>query len=263
MFKNQCQQTGAYLQKKHDIPLSEYGFRAVQTADGSWTLQSLKSDSELMHHSGGAVAETIYIYGHGLGEAIAQKKSDLGLINILSVGLGIGINEMVAAGILLQKKIPFEKTNLQSLEVQPFLIEQWRNFVNDVELVSELISVYSENLNQVAKQLSVSTEEIKLYLKNAYQNCWCVEGYLTADFSPKQPAQVIFFDAYSSKSNPDLWEESFLTEFVQRSASTPSVFSSYASKSNLQRALQSNGFQIKKRIGFSGKRECLFAVKGE
>ncbi len=251
------------MQKKHDIPLSEYGYHRVQTADGSWTLQSLLPDSELMHHSGGAVAETIYIYGHGLNEFTSRRKSDKDFVNVLSVGLGVGINEMVAAGIFLQQKIPTTRTKMQSLEVQPFLIDQWQTFVTGGENVSEMYSVYAENLNQVARQLSVAVTEIKLYLKDAYQDAWSAEGHLTPEFRPVEKAQVIFYDAYSSQTNPELWDESFLTEFLRISSASQSLLSSYASKSTLQRALKANGFKILKRSGFSGKRECLFAVKDE
>lgn len=251
------------MQKKHEIPLFEYGYRPVQTADGSWTLQSLQADSELMHHSGGAVAETIYIYGHAVNEFVEQKKSDTGSFNILSVGLGIGINEMVVAGVFLQKNIPSENTKIQSLEVQPFLIQQWQNYVMDGELISEMFSIYQNNLEQVAKQLAVKATDLKLYLKKAYQNDWAVDGHLSTRFFPKQRAEVIFYDAYSSQTNPELWDESFLIEFLKRSAADRCILSSYASKSTLQRALKANSFKIQKRIGFSGKRECLFALKDE
>jgi hypothetical protein len=78
----------------------------------------------------------------------------------------------------------------------------------------------------------------------------------------KNKYAIICYDAFSSKTSPHLWEESFLQRFFQTLAAPISCVSTYACTGALKRSLKSNDFTLDLRHGFSGKRQCTFARKG-
>ena len=75
-------------------------FIFVTTADGSPTLRfrldNGASESEAMHSLKGALSETQYIYGTAMELALAQGFAP----KILSLGLGIGYVEILAAAVI-------------------------------------------------------------------------------------------------------------------------------------------------------------------
>ncbi|HEY1079562.1 MAG TPA: hypothetical protein VGE46_05675, partial [Bdellovibrio sp.] len=77
----------------------DIGFETEITEDGSFSLRQLESvdpskyKGESMHHSGGACAETLLIYGTPIRE-ILQK---ITRPNFLIIGLGMGYIEMTIA----------------------------------------------------------------------------------------------------------------------------------------------------------------------
>ncbi len=70
-----------------------------------------------------------------------------------------------------------------------------------------------------------------------------------------------FFDAFSSKATPGLWNEEFLNQFLLRAPGKPCVFATYASTATLKKALKTAGFELKDQLGFGGKRESTRAYR--
>src|SRR5690606_23006497 len=96
---------------------------------------------ESMHHSGGAWEETQYIYKPVIDWVKNQQISEPGF---LSVGLGLGYNEM-----LLVKEYPEGGFRLLSFEVVPELRDFFVNWIYGKELHPAVAQVYQDMAERI------------------------------------------------------------------------------------------------------------------
>ncbi len=230
------------------------------TADGSPSLRYRDAeavDSEQMHHSGGAASETIYIYGEAIKEA--HKKCSPDQLNYLVLGLGLGYIEIL---ISLLSDLGFKR--LISFEKDEELIKAFKAW-----LESPQPAVYDEVYSSLNQKLT-SKIEVRINKENFKTT---LQSFLYQDRFHLYPAlddahkvdphkyHVICYDAFSKKTNEELWTFDFLDSFIQNYCDEFCVFSTYAKTGDLARALKKNGFHILKRKGFSNKRDCTLAIR--
>lgn len=244
----------------HSFSQDEFPFEWVKTRDGSWTLKPNAVDSEWMHSLAGAYTESQYIYGEALRQTLqlfkAQNLQDQDF-NILSIGLGLGYVEWIAALECLKMGINFR---IHTFESEDSLKQKFLSELQKEEAFSYLqqafVSDYPLDLWQQA--LELFKEDIsKGHLLN-------LDGALTdASFDHLTfKAHIIFYDAYSSKTQSELWQSDFLKNFLQHFAHTDlCTFCTYAATSELKRILKQQDFQIQKKKGFAYKRESTLAVR--
>lgn len=226
-------------------------FEILTTADGSPSL--MPKGSEPMHSSKGAFSETLYIYGHGIQQSYQLTDST----NTLSVGLGLGYNELLWASFCISKKI--NNSFLYSFESVPYLSNSFIKWLGDSP--NELTNTYDKILNLFSEEFKVEPEVIKAFLKSQHNNNFFIHSSLTSTNNTSKKFNCIFYDAYSSSTSPDLWEEPFLLEFISNYTDSTCVLSTYAATSRLTKSLAQQGFQVKKRKGFGFKRESTFSIK--
>jgi tRNA U34 5-methylaminomethyl-2-thiouridine-forming methyltransferase MnmC len=209
---------------------------------------------ERMHHSHGALSETLYIYG----EALKRAQLFLTPLRTLSVGLGLGYNEVLIAAFALRHGMSLQK--VVSYEQEAFLVQ---NFMRALHMEpSELDQAHSQVIEKMAQHFALDPMDIRQQLLNwSADTTWMVEGRWDSNFSPPAPFEVILYDPFSAKMNPDFWSEDNLHLFLSRWCAESCVFSTYAARGVLTRALRSHGFQVDKRPGFSGKKDCTFAIR--
>jgi len=240
------------------------------TSDGSPSLifeKNLEPESiyaEKMHHSLGAWSETKYIYLPAIEVAadcdVFQDKT----ISVLSLGLGLGYNELMTLALELKRKSLGHPVNFQvhSYEV---LSELRRNFLD--QLQSGQSQAYSDCyrwiFENIAKDFSIEIEDLKRMGRERIQSGeLLLLGSFPDSLPPKQEYEVLLYDAFSKKMSPELWEESFLFETLGRHCAKDCVVSTYAATGALKRSLLGLGFKKILRPGFSGKRDSSFYVRG-
>ena len=239
---------------------SEIGFEVEITGDGSPSLRLLQAiddkteKGESMHHSGGAAEETELIYGRVIHECFNHTPEP----HFLSVGLGLGYVELtIAREALLKRNLNF---SIESFELVPelkFLFQAW---LKGESLSSEIQNVYDLMAQSVLKTHFLELKNLKSLLneKQAQQR-WRLQGPLLAQSPFLSLAHGILFDAFSSKTSPDLWTEEFLVDFFTRASANDSVISTYACRGTLKRALKQSAFAVQIREGFKGKRNSTLA----
>jgi tRNA U34 5-methylaminomethyl-2-thiouridine-forming methyltransferase MnmC len=79
------------------------------------------------------------------------------------------------------------------------------------------------------------------------------------DFTSKQQYDVIYFDAFASARQPEMWELAVISHVISF-LKPGGVFVTYAITGNLKRMLKALGLNIEKVPGAAGKREMLRAV---
>ncbi len=236
------------------------GFQVEITNDGSPTLKQ-HALGESMHHSAGAASETWYIYGSVMQtvfEQIATMDSEH-CIQICNVGLGLGYTEMVWAILAADKN-----TTLDSFEIVPELESYLLNWIIETNpspseiytkvaasLIAECKTDKTLTLYDLQKRMQQQTHESKLKFHSDVMM-----------FKESKKWNIICFDAFSKKTNSELWSPEFLNYFLDQFAADDCVFTTYAATKSLKDALKLHGFTDTNRPGFSGKRESTLAVRG-
>lgn len=250
--------------ESHIYPIPR-GFELITTEDGSPTLHFEPNEEgapESMHNRRGALSESLYIY-HEAMSFVTQKHWPL---SVLSVGLGLGYNELILSAHLVRLgALPSHSAYLESFEREDWLRESFVRWVLD-EFPSQAASpwkaTYETILKMVSRQFEVKDQDVKEQLQQMHQRGqWKVRGELEKETSFSRPFSCILYDAYSSHTNPELWDQGLLEELIKKAADKNCAFATYARTGNLNRALRENGFLIEERAGFKGKRHSTFAIK--
>jgi tRNA U34 5-methylaminomethyl-2-thiouridine-forming methyltransferase MnmC len=229
--------------------------RPFVTLDGSPTLVEVRPDGyeEKMHHSGGALTESLYIYGHGLERALGWDKP----VRVLSVGLGLGYNEWIT---LAATRARGRLESMVSFEARDDLREGFRRWVLDQ---APSAFPFAQTLDAVARLYDLSAEHLLAAARSALkEQRWQLLGKFPEEIANVERMNVVFFDAYSKKMQPELWTESTLIQaFATPRLDRQCVFVTYAATGSLNRALAHLGFKRESRPGFQGKRDSTFALR--
>lgn len=239
-------------------------FQIEITQDGSPTLRLMDSSGlgESMHNLKGAFSETIYIYLPTLQTAFQWQEPET---RLLSVGLGLGYNELLTAAYSL-KNFPNHPWCLLSYETKDFLRSNFMSWLDGIprttQTDSELFGVYDVILDLVSREMNVPQAAVRNQLKRmAAAKTWIICETLRPSEDPPFRAHGIFYDAFSSQTSPELWNESNLDQFFIRFADFPCVLSTYAATGSLKRALKKADFKVEFIPGFGGKRQSTSAVR--
>ena len=227
-----------------------------------------------MHSLLGAKSETFQIYaGPVLAQIAKWQASETGPdeYRLFNLGLGLGYTEWLILGGLFQMEIPVESVRWTTFETESSLVGAFLG----VSLAGSAADLGGKGLNaifasvfsEICKTGGLDVAEFRSYLGQLIKS-----GRLQVLNKPfdkraaaqgaKAPFHFVLYDAYSGESQPELWEEELLMQFLQTSAAEDHcLFLTYASKGSLKRALRATGFQILPTPGFGGKRESTQAIR--
>jgi len=234
----------------------KHHFEKVLTEDQSPTLRWLASDNqETMHHRGGAYSETQQIYGEPLREILAA-----GGRSAISVGLGLGYNELLVAVEALRHQIAPPDFFLLSYESEDILKEEFQLWLSDQahsEIYDEVWSYFSRETNSPLKK------EVQNWLVEALKHkTWILESALAPEFQVTRKFECILYDAFSSKTSPHLWQEEFLEKFWREAGAENCLVTTYACTGALKRSLKAAGFELILPPGFQSKRNRTMGRRG-
>lgn len=232
----------------------ENQYRHITTEDGSPSL-SLPPTWEPMHSLEGAFSETLYIYQPTVEAALKNAIKPV----FLSVGLGLGYNEILIACETLQHKR--KELKIYSYESENFLIYNFMNWIKGQPSESDLLEVYDRILQRFSECYKLPTSAIKMTLLEWLETNQLKLNNSLSEETTLVPANAILFDAFSSKTTASLWTQDFLNYFFTQSTGDPCYLSTYACTGELKRTLEKYGFEVEKRKGFGKKRQSTFASK--
>jgi tRNA U34 5-methylaminomethyl-2-thiouridine-forming methyltransferase MnmC len=224
----------------------------ILTADGSPTLRI--GDGEKMHSIEGALSESLYIYRPCIEKALEQPTP-----RILSMGLGLGYNELIAAALLKQRAL--YDFVICSFEAHPELRSGFLCWLQGRPC--RLSAVYDEVAQGVGGSFQLAGSELKESLLTALaEEKFHIQGALTELNPWPWHFHGVLYDAFSSGSDEGLWTEehlnSFLAEYADREFCS---FATYAATGSLKRSLLRAGFTLTKKKGFAHKRESTLGFR--
>jgi tRNA U34 5-methylaminomethyl-2-thiouridine-forming methyltransferase MnmC len=216
----------------------------LKTGDGSVTIHLPEWD-EQYHSKHGAIAEAQHVFiKTGLHYLLESQESLTA--TILEVGFGTGLNTLLT---LLEAKDKNLKISYTGVEAYPV----------DTSEVASLN--YPELLNETREDF------LKLH-----DIPWEVPAEITPNFqvqktkkffkdiSEKDTYNLIYFDAFGARVQPELWTEEIFFKMFQ-ALKLRGVLVTYAAKGSARRAMQAVGFTVERLPGPPGKREMLRATK--
>jgi tRNA U34 5-methylaminomethyl-2-thiouridine-forming methyltransferase MnmC len=237
-------------------PLPE-AFEIFTTADGSPTLAFKRSDGyvEKMHHTGGALSESVYIYLESLIQATERNWP----LRVASIGLGLAYNEWLTLGEAHRRGLDVK---IWSFELSPLLREEFLAFLKNARPESEMQTVYAQVADQVAARLNLSPAELKAATLSALNSERLIlRGSFPQEIDGLHDISLVYYDAYSRKMDPELWQEEAVTEAFKKILAPQALVATYAATGALNRVLKRLGFSLKPKAGFQGKRESTLAIR--
>ena len=221
--------------------------KLIKTEDGSHSLY-VPEIRESYHSSHGAYRESIHVFMlYGL-EAWAVRNPEKRPIRIFEVGFGTGLNAWLSLVWAEQNQIP-----VLYHTIEPFPLEE-----------------------EVYKQLNYGEMDdaiwhFRPYFQKIHKLPWDAGGPVTSYFNMKKeqttlqevelyPTDIVYFDAFSPKKQPELWGADIMGKIVG-SMNDQAVLVTYCATGKLKRMLKDLGLSLDKVPGPPGKLEMTRAWK--
>ena len=249
----------SYAAWKNSSNQISYLFYKTKDNSVSLSLQSEDESTELMHSVDGAFSETVYLY-----EDIVKTVLNNSHVNnknvFLSLGLGLGYVEILVTAYFL-KNCPSKKFKIYSYEKKEDLRCFFKKFIFGEEIPFVFYECYKSIVVNFCQLYSLQEEQLLQELKNRILNqeiLFCEDYHLNTQIPEK--INGLFFDAFSIKTSPDLWEDELIHQILNACDSN-ACFATYACRSHLKKLLVSHHFILQKKKGYGGKKQSTFAYR--
>lgn len=239
--------------------------KIITTSDGSKTIQ-IEEWNEQYHSIHGAIQEANHVFlKHGLffyseniveshNEHSSQSEvetsrsaSENSPINILEIGFGTGLNAFLTLIEAEKLKLSIHYTGIEAYPVQLNEIKE----LNYVELISSQHKAIFEKLHDTSWDESHNiSSNFQLEKQQKFFK----------DITAKNQFNIIYFDAFGARVQPDLWTEDIF-KIMFNALKENGVLVTYSAKGSVRRAMQAVGFTVERLPGPPGKREMLRATK--
>lgn len=213
--------------------------KIIKTSDGSSSVYIPEWD-ENYHSKHGAIQEAYHVFiKNGL-----DLFEDGSTISILEMGLGTGLNCMIS---YLESKKRNLSLDYLALEGYPLDIEMILELNHLQQLQAEkesnvyhkILTVDWNSKQQITDHFSLTKEQV-----------------LFEDFQKRSFADLIYFDAFGARVQPELWTEAIFKKMYE-ALNENGVIVTYSAKGSVRRAMQTVGLEVERLPGPPGKREML------
>ncbi len=217
----------------------------VVTADGSKTLYH-PGIGEHYHSQHGAVQESKHVFvGMGLSRFLDVHKPEA--ISVLEIGLGTGLNFLLSADFCMQKGVQLDYVGVEAYPLPTEVVSEtgYDRYVS-ASLWASFIGRYPDSW-RTPQVLSTGCLLTAMHREIMH-------------FKTDKQFDVLYFDAFASTRQPDMWTEETL-QHVASFLKPGGIFVTYAITGHLKRTLKALGLAVEKAPGAPGKREMLRATK--
>jgi len=223
--------------------------KIITTQDGSKSIHIVEWN-EQYHSKHGAVQEAKHVFiDSGLTHFLKGKKNvNSETISVLEIGFGTGLNALIT---LLEAEKKSLSINYTGIEGFPVSIEEIKalNYSSILEVQNKapvFLSMHDSNWEEEIDMTSFFklTKEKKQF----------------SEVNAKNKFDLVYFDAFGPRVQPELWTESIFA-LMHKAMRSKGVLVTYCAQGNARRAMQKVGFAVEKIQGPPGKRHMLRATK--
>lgn len=214
----------------------------IQTNDGSTTIH-LPEWNESYHSKHGAIQEAYHVFIKN-GLTLKERQA----ISILEIGFGTGLNSFIT---FVEAKKTNQIIDYVGIEAYPVALEEAMQMNYPLEIDADQANVFKQmhESNWEEKQ-TIGTNFTLTKRKQFFQ-----------DIEDKNTFDLIYFDAFGFRVQPELWSEAIFISMYEALKSN-GILVTYACRTSIKKAMLSAGFSVEKLPGAPGKREMLRAIKG-
>ncbi len=217
--------------------------KIIQTSDGSKSLYLPEFD-ETYHSRHGALQEAYHVFIRS-GLDLFEEGSE---VRILEMGFGTGLNCFIT---WLEAQRRNLKVRYCGLEAYPISI--------DVAMELDYpVALGREESQTLFERLHTSPWDQKIELDKSFELTKAKD--LFSDFNQTDSYDLIYFDAFGPRVQPELWTEAIF-EKMHRALGPKGILVTYSAKGSVRRTMQAVGFEVERLPGPPGKREMLRATK--
>ena len=217
--------------------------KIVLTKDGSSSI-FLPEWEEHYHSSHGAIQEAYHVFIRNGFDLFKGRTK----ISILEIGFGTGLNAFITFLESKQMGISVDYVGIEAFPVNSDEVQEL-NFVEQLEVPSE-------------KDVFLSMHQNPWETDTRYDEAFFLtkRKQLFQDLIDKEVFDLIYFDAFGARVQPELWTELIFKKMYDALVSG-GVLVTYAAKGSVRRAMLAVGFQVERLPGPPGKREMLRGKK--
>lgn len=216
----------------------------IVTKDGAKTLY-IRELNESYHSTHGALQEAKHVFiENGL------KKINSYDINILELGFGTGLN-------LLATINDFLKTD-KNHGINYYTLEKYPVNANEI-LELAYFNLFEVKLESIFNKIHNCTWNEKIELIPNFFFKKIKDDFHNLEMIELPPINLVYFDCFGSRVQPDLWEIDLLKK-IKNKMTSGGLLTTYSSKGSFRRALKELDFEVEKLQGPPGKREMINAV---
>lgn len=210
----------------------------IITSDGSTSIHLPEWD-ESYHSKHGAIQEAQHVFiKNGLSLCKGQS------VSVLEIGFGTGLNAFITF-------LESQKTNQNIAYVG---IEGFPISADEVLQMNYVNQLNANQFESEFKTMHTSDWEKNVTISHAFR--LTKRKQLFNDINDKNQFNIIYFDAFGYRVQPELWSLGIFTKMFE-ALKEGGILVTYACRGPIKNAMKEAGFKIEKLAGPPGKREML------
>jgi tRNA U34 5-methylaminomethyl-2-thiouridine-forming methyltransferase MnmC len=216
----------------------------IKTADGSDTIYNKQYDDHY-HSVNGAVTESQHVY---INNGFNFIKDGFKEIKILEIGFGTGLNAFLTLKSSLSANV---RVYYRGIDLFPLPEETLQTINDSINENDKTGFDYFQVIHRAKWNTPLQIHDNFTLLKTHadWKNVILNEKF-----------HCVYYDAFAPDKQPEMWTQALL-EKVYFAMENNGVFTTYTTKGEIRRILQSIGFRVNRLPGPPGKREILQAIK--
>ena len=217
----------------------------ITTSDGSKTIQ-IEGWNEQYHSIHGALQEAKHVYINAGLKTFLERQPKQNALTLLEIGFGTGLNALLTAleSLNISQEICYHGIEAYPVEAEELQALGYHTLIgSDPSIFQNIHNCSWHETHKILPHFSIVKRQA-----------------FFSDIAEVNEFDVIYFDAFGPRVQPNLWIESIFKKMYE--ALRPNgLLVTYCAKGSVRRCMQAVGFEVERLPGPPGKREMLRAIK--
>jgi tRNA U34 5-methylaminomethyl-2-thiouridine-forming methyltransferase MnmC len=217
----------------------------ITTSDGSKTIQ-IEGWNEQYHSIHGALQEAKHVYINAGLKTFLERQPKQNALTVLEIGFGTGLNALLTAleSLNISQEICYHGIEAYLVEAEELQALGYHTLIgSDPSIFQNIHNCSWHETHKILPHFSIVKRQA-----------------FFSDIAEVNAFDVIYFDAFGPRVQPNLWIESIFKKMYE-TLRPNGLLVTYCAKGSVRRCMQAVGFEVERLPGPPGKREMLRAIK--